>query len=283
MSFFGKIKKVFFGEDLQKDFTQDGLEERLLLCDFSFEIASKMAKKGAKAKSYNDASLSIKEEAFKILKSSEGLIELKNGLNIILLCGVNGSGKTTTIGKLASEFCKAGKKTMVAACDTFRAAASEQLAILASKCGAEIFSKQRDGEDPASVCFKACEHAILKDFDVLIIDTSGRLYGNTDLMMELEKIYRIAKRFDEKIVTFYKIIVLDSTIGQNNTRQIEEFLKYIPLDGIILTKLDSLARAGSVFSIVTRFQSLKIFKITNGEKESDIIDFNALSFCDSLF
>ena len=199
---------------------------------------------------------------------------------VILIAGVNGTGKTTTIGKLAVRFTRNGKKVLIAAADTFRAAAGEQLEIWAKRSNSQIV-RQRPGADPAAVAFDAMNAALARDIDVLIIDTAGRLHTKVNLMEELKKIKRVLAKKVES-APHDTFLVLDATVGQNAKRQVEEFSRIVDLSGIILTKLDGTAKGGVVISIAHEYD-IPVRFIGIGEKIDDLEIFNAQSFVDAIF
>ncbi len=199
---------------------------------------------------------------------------------IIMVVGVNGTGKTTTIGKLASLFTRGGKKVMVAAADTFRAAASEQLEIWAQRSGSQIV-QQQSGADPAAVAYDALDAAAARGTDVVIIDTAGRLHTKVNLMAELEKVNRVLANKIEG-APHETLLVLDATVGQNAKRQVEEFSKAVDLTGIVLTKLDGTAKGGVVIGIAGEF-NIPVRFIGIGEQVDDLEPFNAGAFVDAIF
>jgi fused signal recognition particle receptor len=194
--------------------------------------------------------------------------------------GVNGAGKTTSIAKLANRLTKDGKKVVVAACDTFRAAAVEQLTVWCQRIGCDIV-KQQQGSDPAAVAHDACEKAKARQFDVLIVDTAGRLHTQSHLMKELEKIYRIVgKQIPGS--PHEVLMVLDATTGQNAIAQAEQFKKSVQCTGIILTKLDGTAKGGAVFAIKQRV-GLPVKYVGVGEQVDDLELFDPDTFVAALF
>jgi len=199
---------------------------------------------------------------------------------VVMIAGVNGSGKTTSIAKLANRLKGEGKKVLVAACDTFRAAAVEQLSVWCERIGCDIV-KQQQGSDPASVAHDACERAKARGYDVLIVDTAGRLHTQTHLMRELEKIHRIvAKQIPG--APHEVLLVLDATNGQNAVAQAEQFTKAVKCTGIILTKLDGTAKGGAVFAIKTKV-GLPVKFIGIGESIDDLDPFDPDDFVAALF
>ena len=261
------------------------LEETLIMADLGVSTAMNITEKlreSIKEKKLreNDEILSeIKEIILDILNANAGE-QTSDKKRAILIIGVNGVGKTTTIGKLASKYIADGKRVILAAGDTFRAAAGEQLDIWAKRSGAEIV-KHGEGADPASVIFDAANAARARGADVLICDTAGRLHNNANLMAELAKIRRVLERelSDYEIESY---LVLDATTGQNALIQAKKFNEVSSLNGIILTKLDGTAKGGIVISIADEMQ-LPIKYIGVGEGIDDLMDFDAASFTDALF
>ena len=198
---------------------------------------------------------------------------------VILVAGVNGAGKTTTIGKLARLFTKDGKKVMLAAGDTFRAAAIEQLQVWAGRAGAEFIST-KPGGDAAGLAFSALERAREQRSDILVIDTAGRLQTKTDLMAELEKIARVIKKLDPS-APHAVLLVLDATTGQNAISQVQAFGTRVPLTGLIMTKLDGTAKGGILVALAAQFP-LPVHFIGVGEGEDDLMPFNAARFAKAL-
>lgn len=202
------------------------------------------------------------------------------GPTVLLIAGVNGSGKTTSIAKLAHRLKQDGKKVMVAACDTFRAAAVEQLTVWSERSGVDIV-KHKQGSDPAAVAHDACEAAKARGIDVLIVDTAGRLHTQTHLMRELEKIHRVVTRQIEG-APHEVLLVLDGTNGQNAIAQAEQFKKSVKCTGIILTKLDGTAKGGAIFSIKAKLD-LPVKFIGVGEKMDDMEVFDPDTYVEALF
>jgi fused signal recognition particle receptor len=197
-----------------------------------------------------------------------------------MIAGVNGSGKTTSIAKMALKLKTDGKKVLVAACDTFRAAAVEQLSVWCERIGCDIV-KQQQGSDPAAVAHDACERAKARGYDVLIVDTAGRLHTQTNLMRELEKIHRIvAKQMPG--APHESLLVLDATTGQTAVAQAEQFTKTVKCTGIILTKLDGSAKGGAVFAIKNKV-GLPVKFVGVGEGMDDLEVFDPDAFVQALF
>jgi fused signal recognition particle receptor len=230
----------------------------------------------------NQLTNAIKEELRKILKVNyTPPTELAEGNPfVILMVGVNGVGKTTTIGKLAQRFKKDGKKVMLCAADTFRAAAVEQLEIWATRADAPLI-KQKAGADPSAVLFDALQSAKARKIDYVIVDTAGRLHTKNNLMSELEKMTRIAKR-EVPGAPHEVLLVLDATTGQNGLQQAREFTKSAGVTGLVLTKLDGTAKGGVVTAIAKDLK-IPIRFVGVGEKIDDLIEFSADDFVESLF
>ena len=198
---------------------------------------------------------------------------------VILVAGVNGVGKTTAIGKLAKYFKSEGKSVVLAAADTFRAAASDQLTVWAERAGVRIV-KQSEGSDPAAVVFDAINSAKARKDDVVLIDTAGRLHNKKNLMNELNKIHKVVDR-EYPDCDYRSYIVLDATTGQNAVAQVETFGEIFDIDGIILNKLDGTAKGGVVFAISSE-QEIPVCFVGVGEKIDDLIKFDATSFIEEL-
>ncbi len=203
----------------------------------------------------------------------------KEKLNATLISGVNGVGKTTSIGKIGKILKTNGNKVMFAASDTFRAAAIEQLENWANKIGVQI-TKSSQGSDPASVAYKAIEEAINNNFDQVLIDTAGRLQNKKNLMEEYKKIANVTKKIDPN-APHDVILVLDATSGQNIINQVEEFNKIIPITGIIMTKLDGTAKGGILLALAKKYK-LPIIALGLGEKEDDLQVFDAEKFAEAF-
>ena len=265
----------------------DELEDFLIQCDVGVESAKELREKFASTKV--NPKDSGKNEIFKIFSNytSEILKPLEKNLedisinkpSVILIAGVNGVGKTTTIGKLGKILGKNNKKIVFGAADTFRAAAVNQLDIWAKKINADIV-KSDEGSDPASVAYKALEHAKNNNFDYLIIDTAGRLQNKKNLMEEFKKITKVVKKIDPN-APHETFLILDATTGQSVINQVEEFRKITPITGIIMTKLDGTAKGGILLAIGRKFK-LPIVALGMGEKEDDLQKFNSEYFSNAL-
>ena len=269
---------------VDKDFLTE-LERRLSLADVGTATTGAIVDRVRQA--FLDKEISGDVEAFVKQQLREQLIhdgnEVKlaaSGPTVILVAGVNGSGKTTTIAKLAYRYQSEGKKVVVAACDTFRAAAVEQLTIWSQRIGCEIVKNQQ-GSDPAAVAHDACERAKARGFDILIVDTAGRLHTQTHLMRELEKILRIVSR-QIPGAPHEALLVLDATTGQNAIIQAEMFQKTAKCTGIVLSKLDGTAKGGAIFTIKQKL-NLPVKFIGVGEKLEDLEPFDPESYVEALF
>ena len=257
------------------------IEDLLISSDIGVSTASLIVEKIKKENFSKELDIKqlkqlISDEIYEIMNVSDSFLKIKEDqLNIWLFVGVNGSGKTTTIGKIAKQEKDNGKKVILAAADTFRAAAVDQLSIWSKRVGIEMV-KGEEKSDPASVVYKAIEEAKKNDYDLLLIDTAGRLQNKTDLMQELEKIIRVIKKQDPS-APHNCLIVLDATTGQNVISQVEVFLQSAGLTGIIMTKLDGTARGGVLVAVTKKF-NLPIYRIGLGEKIEDLETFDPKLF-----
>jgi len=265
----------------------DELEDFLIQSDVGVESAKDLREKFSQIKI--DPKKLEKNEIFKIfsnyasniLKPLEKNLENinQNKPSVILIAGVNGVGKTTTIGKLGKILGKNNKKIVLGAADTFRAAAVDQLEIWAKRINADII-KSEEGADPASVAYKAFKYAKNNNTDYLIIDTAGRLQNKKNLMDEFKKISNVVKKIDSN-APHETFLILDATTGQSAINQVEEFKKITPITGIIMTKLDGTAKGGILLAIGRKF-NLPIVALGMGEKEDDLQIFNAQHYSDAL-
>ncbi len=269
------------------DKTLDKIEEYLIQSDVGVIAASEIKEKISDHKI--DPNKDIAEEIKIILKNyiisimkpleDNKFFAKKEKINTTLISGVNGVGKTTTIGKISKILKTNGNKVMLAASDTFRAAAIEQLENWAKKVGVEI-TKSSQGSDPASVAFKAIEQAINNNFNQILIDTAGRLQNKKNLMEEYRKIANVTKKIDPD-APHNVVLILDATSGQNVINQVEEFNKIIPITGLIMTKLDGTAKGGILLAVAKRYK-LPIIALGLGEKEDDLQIFDAEKFADAF-
>lgn len=266
----------------------ESIEDLLLKTDVGIHFVEDFKNKLAKQK-YSQESLtkenfikSISDEIEEILKPLEKnfFLEESKKPTITLVCGVNGVGKTTTIGKIAKKLKDNGKKVVVGAADTFRAAAIDQLEMWCKKIDVPII-KSDIGSDPASVAYKALDTAKNQNLDHCIIDTAGRLQNKKNLMEEFAKIIRVLKK-NENEAPHETILILDATTGQNALNQVEEFQKITPITGIIMAKLDGTAKGGILIAIAKKFK-IPIYALGLGEKENDITNFNAKEFSAAIF
>ncbi|MEL0242225.1 MAG: signal recognition particle-docking protein FtsY [Pelagibacteraceae bacterium] len=280
-NFSAGINDIFNKSKPSNETLQD-LEDFMISSDIGIPLTEKIIE-NVKSKKFSDDELNKKNfleiltsEILEILEPVEKSIFNKSTeLETILVCGVNGTGKTTTIGKLCKILKDNNSKVIVGAADTFRAAAIEQLDNWCQKNSIDI-EKSNPGTDPAAVAFKTLEKAKKNNYDYCIIDTAGRLHNKKNLMDEFSKIIRVMKKIDENAPQ-KTIIVLDATTGQNALNQIEEFNKISKLSGLIMTKLDGTAKGGVLLSITKKYK-LPIFAIGVGEKEDDLQPFVAKDF-----
>jgi fused signal recognition particle receptor len=299
MKWFDKVKKSFSGasskitqavsdlinkKHLDDDFVRD-LEETLLKADLGVSITAKLIAKIKELKLAKKLELdAVRQEVAKLIAADINFdiceLQIQNEPTVILICGVNGNGKTTTIGKLAHYYKLQGLKVVLAACDTFRAAATEQLKHWADKIDVDIVMAQKHGADPASVAYNALERAKEIRADVLLIDTAGRLNNNKNLMEELAKIRKVTAKLDPN-APHYSLLVLDATTGQNTLHQVRDFKSIVNLNGIILTKMDSVAKAGTIINIIQQFRT-PVYFIGIGEKIDDLEKFDPYKFSYNL-
>ena len=275
------IKKEIDDNSLNK------IEEFLISSDVGIDAASEI--RNILAQEKIDPSSDLIGEINKVLKryivSTMGNFEKKdffknnNNLNVILVAGVNGSGKTTTIGKIAKIFKENNNKVVLSASDTFRAAAIEQLENWANKIGVDLV-KSNQGSDPASVAYKAMSFAKENNFNQLIIDTAGRLQNKKKLMEEYKKIANVVKKIDDS-APHEVILVLDATSGQNILSQVDEFNKIIPITGLVMTKLDGTAKGGILLALSKKYK-IPIIGLGLGEKEDDLQIFDVEKFAEAF-
>ncbi len=278
-----KLNDLFAKDKIGEEFYEE-LEDILISSDVSVkttmeivdEIRETAIKEKCKDKEYVISLL--RQELFETLDYAEPL-DLKYPA-VIMVIGVNGVGKTTTIGKLANKFVKDKKSVVIAAGDTFRAAAADQLSVWADRAKVRIV-KHSEGADASAVVFDAIESCKARKTDILIIDTAGRLHVKANLMEELKKMDRVVKR-EYPECNFYKLIVLDATTGQNAYNQVETFNEAVGIDGIVLTKLDGTAKGGFIISLSYELE-VPVVYVGTGEKIDDIEDFDAKEFVDGMF
>ena len=285
-SFFSRITKAVAGKSTIDELALDDIEEALITSDIgvdtTIKIIEKLEERVERDKYINSSELNIflKEEISDLMKDSYDKIPETEGPYVIMVVGVNGVGKTTTIGKLAYQFKKAGKKVVLGAADTFRAAAVDQLVIWSERVGVDIV-KQDMGSDPASVAFDTLQSAKASNADVVIIDTAGRLHNNVNLMRELGKIRNVMTKVIPE-APHDVMLVLDASTGQNAIEQATQFTAATEVNSIALTKLDGTAKGGVVIGISDQFQ-IPVRYIGVGEGLEDLQQFDKTEFIDSLF
>lgn len=282
-----KIETTILGYADIDDELLDELEEILIMADVGVattETLMKVVRQGIKKKEIREPGdlkpFLEKEITALLLKGGAGIRMAANGPTVLLIVGVNGAGKTTTIGKLSAFYHHYGKKVMLAAADTFRAAASDQLAIWGERTAAEVI-RHEEGSDPAAVVFDAVKAAKARQIDVLLVDTAGRLQTKTNLMAELEKINRVIAR-EIPGAPHETLLVLDATTGQNAVSQAKLFTQAAPVTGVVLTKLDGTAKGGVVIGIKAEL-GIPIKWLGVGEAVEDLRPFVAEDFAKALF
>ena len=281
----GTLGSVFSGfSEIDDDF-YDELEESLILADLGVDTAVKATDRLRRAvreqhlKSTEEAREALKDILVDMLNVGDTELNLSTKPSVILVIGVNGVGKTTTIGKLAKQLTDQGKKVLLIAGDTFRAAAADQLEIWAGRSGADIV-RQHEGADPASVVFDGIQAARARDVDVILIDTAGRLHNKANLMNELNKISRIVGR-ELPNAAKEVLLVLDGTTGQNGLIQAKQFKEIAGVTAIALTKLDGTAKGGIVIAVADALQ-IPVKYVGVGEQADDLMPFVARDFVDAL-
>ena len=300
MGFFDKIKaglaktrnalndtltNVFTASEIDDDF-YDELEESLILADLGVDTAVKAADLLRKAvkeqhiKTADEAKAALKQILSQMVNVGSAELDLQTKPSVVLVIGVNGVGKTTTIGKIATQLTKQGKSVMLVAGDTFRAAAADQLEIWAERSGASIV-RQHEGADPASVVFDGIQSAKAKGVDVILVDTAGRLHNKQNLMNELAKISRIVER-ELPEASKEVLLVLDGTTGQNGLMQAKQFKEIAGVTCMAITKLDGTAKGGIVIAVADALQ-IPVKFVGVGEKAEDLMNFEPEAFVEALF
>ena len=285
-AFTSGLKDIVVKKEID-DKTLDQIEEYLIQSDVGLAAAEDIKKIIAQEKidpykdTISEVHIILKNYIINLMKplEDENFFNKKDKLNAVLVSGVNGVGKTTTIGKIGKILKSNGNKVMFAASDTFRAAAIEQLENWANKIDVQVI-KSSQGSDPASVAYKAIEDALKNNFDQVLIDTAGRLQNKKNLMEEYKKIANVTKKIDTE-APHDVVLVLDATSGQNIINQVEEFNKIIPITGIIMTKLDGTAKGGILLALAKKYK-LPIIALGLGEKEDDLQIFEAEKFADAF-
>ena len=276
-----KIFEAFKAKDLDENFYEE-LEYALISSDMGVTATEQIIddlKQTVFDKKITDPELAKAELKRILIESIDYEIPEYEYPLVLLIAGINGVGKTTAVGKLANYFKSIGKSVVIAAADTFRAAASEQLEVWADRAGVRIV-KHSEGSDPAAVVFDAISSAKAKNTDVILVDTAGRLHNKKNLMAELEKINRVVER-ELPEADHRNYIVLDATTGQNAVNQVEIFDESIDIDGIILTKLDGTAKGGVVMAISAEYE-MPVVYVGVGEKIDDLLPFNAEEFVEAI-
>ena len=276
------LKKIFKSKKIE-DVDLEQLHDLLVTSDIGVSVSEEIIEGLRKKKFVNNDLDSIKNEIYisltKILSPVEKKIVFNSKPHIVLLIGVNGSGKTSSIGKLAKKFSDQNKTVGIIAADTFRAAAVEQLKVWAEKTHSIFFSSQIN-YDPSALIYKSITESKDQKIDVFLIDTAGRLHNKSNLMDELSKIIRVLSKID-KSYPHEIILVIDGNTGQNSLQQAEKFSEISQITGLIITKLDGTARGGVLIPISKRLK-IPIYSITVGESQDDLIDFNAKEFSKAL-
>jgi len=280
------ISQIFSHKKLTSE-TLEELEDTLLANDVGNEVTAEIIK-DLKAQYFekNIDEIAIKKflasEIEKILKPCEATLTLDESAkpHVIIFNGVNGAGKTTTIGKVAANLKKQNRKVLIAACDTFRAGAAQQLEIWAKRVGCEIILPLKENDDPAAVAYRALDFAKKNYYDVLLIDTAGRLQNKQHLMDELKKINSVLKKIDANAPQ-ENLLILDATTGQNAKSQMEIFNQIVGITGLVITKLDGTSKGGILVALAKKFNK-PIYAIGVGEKIEDLQEFNSAVFAKNL-
>lgn len=261
--------------------TLEALEELLIMADIGVEATDEIVE-AVRSRARRGESLRelVKQEIRRIFAAAEKPVANSTKPHVMLIVGVNGTGKTTTVGKLANQFKAAGKSPLICAADTFRAAAVDQLQVWADRAGVDIV-RAREGSDPAAVVFDALAASKARGRDIVLVDTAGRLHTRTNLMHELGKIRRVAER-EVPGAPHEVLLVLDATVGQNGLAQAREFTSVAGVNGIVLTKLDGTAKGGIAVAIANDLK-LPIEYVGVGEGIDDLIPFSAREYVDALF
>ncbi len=277
---------IFTGKKIDENLLEE-LEELLIASDLGLDITNKVVNelkknKYSKSSSPEDIKLILSKYIKEFLHNSEKKLIINENKKpyVLMFVGINGVGKTTTIGKIAKKLKEDGKKVLIAACDTFRAGAVDQLEKWCNDINVDIVKGEKEGIDPSSVAYKSLEKATKESYDVLLIDTAGRMQNNVNLMNELQKIERVLKKINDNGVD-ETILVLDASIGQNAKKQVEMFSKILNVSGLIMNKMDGTAKGGILISIVHDFKK-PIYAIGVGEGVNDLQEFNMDDYVKNL-
>jgi fused signal recognition particle receptor len=279
------LDNIFYKRKIDQE-TAEELEDLLISADLGVETSHYLAQELVNKFRFNkeatevEIKQSLAQLLIDVLEPLAGKeLSFNDKLKILVMCGVNGNGKTTSVAKLANYYQQQGKSVMVAACDTFRAAAVEQLAVWADRLNIPIVTGAADS-DPASVAYKAVQEAVAQKIELLLLDTAGRLHNKEHLMAELAKIIKVIQKIDKEI-SLEIILVLDATTGQNAMIQLEKFQEIAQLNGLIITKLDGTAKAGIIVAIARKYQ-IPILALGVGESIDDLQPFSAQSFANGI-
>ena len=279
-----KINEVFSGFKKVDEELLENLEEVLIMADLGMDTVSSIIsslRENIKKKGIEEPE-KVKEELKAIIIDMIDIEKKEENVKkCILIIGVNGAGKTTTIGKMAKGYMDEGKKVLLVPADTFRAAAGEQIKMWAERSGVDI-TEIRENADPSAVVYSSLEYANERNYDIIIIDTAGRLHNKKNLMEELKKINKSVDKLLKDNYTKETLLVLDGTTGQNAIEQAKAFAEVTDIDGYVLTKLDGTSKGGVIIEIVNRTK-LPIMYIGTGEKITDLQKFNAKEFVDAIF
>jgi len=278
------LNKLFSpGRKLDEEFFEE-LEELLIKLDIgvntAVELVEEIRKKSNQFRDLNDVKEYLKRRFKDILSSCKGEFTLKGKPAVVLFVGINGSGKTTSIGKLAYKLVKEGKKVLIIGADTFRAAATDQLKVWAERAKADFVGGE-EGSDPGAVLYKGLEKAFNERYDVVLVDTAGRLHTKEHLLREMQKLVKVVKKFD-KDQPSEVLLVLDSTIGQNSINQAKLFASAVDVTGIVLTKLDGTAKGGAIISICKTLK-IPVKFVGVGEGIEDLESFDPDKFVEAMF
>lgn len=277
---------IFTGKKIDDELL-DELEDLLISSDLGLDITNRVINelkrnKYSKTSKIDDIKIILSKYLKEFLHGSEKKLSIPNDKKpyVLIFVGVNGVGKTTVIGKIAKKLKEEGKNVLIAACDTFRAGAVEQLEVWCKNIGVDIVKAEKEGMDPSSVAYTSFVKAKTEKYDVLLVDTAGRMQNNINLMQELQKINRVLKKIDDDGIN-ETVLVLDATIGQNAKKQVEMFNKTLNISGIIMNKMDGTAKGGILVPIVYEFKK-PIYAIGIGEGVNDLQEFNANNYIKGL-